>query len=110
MVGGQRHRSMEMIDRVCVALAPSGDTLAVVVNVPDVTAKNGDEAETLSRNRQLAEGEEGVFAEEAAGGCGGAGDSKAVQGDAGVRRECRCRKCSLIAILTPVSKWMRERR
>lgn len=57
MVGGQPHRSMEMIDRVCVALEPLGDTLAVVVNVQDVTAKNGDEAETLSRNCQLAEGE-----------------------------------------------------
>lgn len=57
IVGGQRHRSMEMIDRVCVALEPLGDTLAVVVNVQDVTAKNGDEAETLSRNCQLPEGE-----------------------------------------------------
>ena len=57
MVGGQPHRSMEMIDRVCVALEPLGDTLAVVVNVQDVTAKNGDEAETLSRNCQLPEGE-----------------------------------------------------
>lgn len=57
MVGGQQHRSMAMIDRVCVALEPLGDTLAVVVNVQDVTATNGDEAETLSRNCQLAEGE-----------------------------------------------------
>lgn len=57
MVGGQQHRSMEMIDRVCVALEPLGDTLAVVVNVQDVAARNGDEAETLSRNCQLAEGE-----------------------------------------------------
>ena len=56
MVGGQRHRSMAMIDWVCVALEPLGDTLAVVVNVQDVTAKNGDEAKTLSRNWQLAEG------------------------------------------------------
>lgn len=57
MVGGRQHRSMGMIDRVRVALEPLGDTLAVVVNVQDVAATNGDEAETLSRNCQLAEGE-----------------------------------------------------
>lgn len=57
MVDGQRHRSMDMIDQVCVALEPLGDTLAVVVNVQDATAKNGDEAMTLSRNCQLPEGE-----------------------------------------------------
>ena len=57
MVGGQQHRTMQMIDRVCVALEPLGDTLAVVVNVQEVTWKNGDEAETLSRNCQLPEGQ-----------------------------------------------------
>jgi hypothetical protein len=57
MVAGQQRRTMDMIDRVCVALEPLGDTLAVVVNVRDVTAKNGDEAETLSRNCQLPEGQ-----------------------------------------------------
>ena len=57
MVGGQQHRSMQTIDRVCVALEPLGDTLAVVVNVQDVTGKDGDEAETLSRNCQLPEGQ-----------------------------------------------------
>ncbi|MFM2290042.1 MAG: hypothetical protein RL684_3185 [Pseudomonadota bacterium] len=57
MVDGQRHRSMDMIDQVCLALEPLGDTLAVVVNVQDATAKNGDEAMTLSRNCQLPEGE-----------------------------------------------------
>jgi hypothetical protein len=58
---------MAMIDRVCVALEPLGDTLAVVVNLQDATAKNGDEAITLSRNCQLPEGQN---AGEAAGGCG----------------------------------------
>jgi hypothetical protein len=48
---------MAMIDRVCVALEPLGDTLAVVVNLQDATAKNGDEAMTLSRNCQLPEGQ-----------------------------------------------------
>jgi hypothetical protein len=57
MVDGQRYRSMDMIDQVCLALEPLGDTLAVVVNVQDVDAKNGDEAMTLSRNCQLPEGQ-----------------------------------------------------
>ena len=57
MVDGQRHRSMAMIDAVCLALEPLGDTLAVVVNLQDATARNGDEAMTLTRNCQLAEGQ-----------------------------------------------------
>lgn len=57
MVDGQRLRSMDMIDDVCLALEPLGDTLAVVVNLQDATATNGDEAMTLSRNCQLAEGQ-----------------------------------------------------
>ncbi|MBN8481312.1 MAG: hypothetical protein J0L88_06960 [Xanthomonadales bacterium] len=57
MVDGQRYRTMEMIDAVCLALEPLGDTLAVVVNLQDATARNGDEAMTLPRNCQLAEGE-----------------------------------------------------
>ena len=56
MVDGARYRSMDMIDRVCVALEPLGDTLAVVVNLEDVTAKDGDGAEAVSRNCQLGEG------------------------------------------------------
>lgn len=50
-----------MIDGVCVAREPLGDTLAVVVNVQDVEAKNGDEAETLSRNCQLPEGQRALL-------------------------------------------------
>ena len=57
MVDGQRYRTMEMIDEVCLALEPLGDTLAVVVNLQDATARNGDEAMTLPRNCQLEEGE-----------------------------------------------------
>ncbi|MEO8460371.1 MAG: hypothetical protein ABI451_07575, partial [Dokdonella sp.] len=43
--------------KVCLALEPLGDTLAVVVNVQDVTAHTPDGATTLSRNCQLQEGE-----------------------------------------------------
>lgn len=57
MVGGKEYRSMVMIDRICSALEPLGDTLAVVVNVQDATAKNSDDAATLSRNCQLPEGQ-----------------------------------------------------
>jgi len=61
MVDGQSHRMMAMIDAVCVALQPLGDTLAVVVNVQDVTAQRADDATTLSRNCQLAQGESAMF-------------------------------------------------
>ena len=57
MVEGSQYRSMVMIDQVCVALEPLGDTLAVVVNVQDVTAQHADGATTLSRNCQLPEGQ-----------------------------------------------------
>jgi hypothetical protein len=40
MVGSPQQRSMAMIDQVCLAIEPLGDTLAVVVNVRDVTAKS----------------------------------------------------------------------
>jgi hypothetical protein len=57
MVGGAQYRTMQTIDRVCNALAPLGDTLAVVVNVQDVTATTSEGADTLSRNCQLPEGQ-----------------------------------------------------
>ena len=57
MVNGAEQRSMDMIDRVCLTLEPLGDTLAVVVNLQDVTAKDPDAAMTLSRNCQLPEGQ-----------------------------------------------------
>lgn len=57
MVGDAQHRSMDMIDQVCLALEPLGDALAIVVNVQDVTAKTADDATTLSRNCQLPEGQ-----------------------------------------------------
>lgn len=60
-VGGRRYRRMATIDRICLALQPLGDTLAVVVNLQDVTAATSEGAETLSRNCQLAEGERAMF-------------------------------------------------
>ncbi|MGB8377927.1 MAG: restriction endonuclease [Rhodanobacteraceae bacterium] len=57
MVDGARYRTMAMIDRVCVALEPLGDTLAVVVHVQDATATTADGATTLSRNCQLPQGQ-----------------------------------------------------
>jgi len=57
MVDGAQYRSAETINRVCSALAPLGDTLAVVVNIQNVNAKTSQEADTLSRNCQLPEGE-----------------------------------------------------
>lgn len=57
LVAGSRYRSMDTLDRICLALEPLGDTLAVVVNLQDVTATTSEGADTLSRNCQLAEGE-----------------------------------------------------
>ena len=61
MVGGGQYRSMDTIDRVCLALEPLGDTLGVVVNVQDVTATTSEGADTLSRNCQLGAGERAVL-------------------------------------------------
>jgi hypothetical protein len=61
MVDGAERRSMAMIDDVCLALEPLGDTLAVVVNVQDITAQHADGATTLSRNCQLAEGQRALL-------------------------------------------------
>ncbi len=57
MVDGTSNRSMAMVDRVCHALEPLGDTLAVVVHVQDATATTADAATTLSRNCELPEGQ-----------------------------------------------------
>lgn len=61
MVGGAQYRNMETIDRVCNALAPLGDTLAVVVNLQDVTATTSQGADTLSRNCQLPKGQRALM-------------------------------------------------
>jgi len=57
MVDGASNRTMATVDRVCDAIAPLGDTLAVVVHVQDAAATTADAAATLSRNCQLPAGE-----------------------------------------------------
>ncbi|HET8898200.1 MAG TPA: hypothetical protein VFN09_05440 [Rhodanobacteraceae bacterium] len=61
MVRGGQFRSMAMIDRVCHALTPLGDTLAVVVNLQDIRATTSAGAESLSRNCQLPPGERALM-------------------------------------------------
>ena len=61
MVGGAAYRNMAMVDRVCDALDPLGDTLAVVVNVQDVTATTSEGADAASRNCQLPEGQRALM-------------------------------------------------
>lgn len=56
-VDGASFRTQRMIDDVCIALEPLGDTLAVVVNLQNAAAANHDEMATLSRNCQLPSGE-----------------------------------------------------
>lgn len=55
----ERH-SIAMIDEVCDALEPLGDTLGVVVEVQNANARNGDEMETLTRNCQLGVGQRAI--------------------------------------------------
>lgn len=57
LVDGAHYRSHTMIDRLCVAMEPLGDTLAVTVSLQDVTATTSAGADTLSRNCQLPTGE-----------------------------------------------------
>lgn len=57
LVGGPQYRDMAMVDHVCDALAPLGDTLGVVVNVQDVTATTSHAADAVSRDCQLPEGQ-----------------------------------------------------
>ena len=57
MVGGAAYRNVAMVDRVCDVLDTLGDTLAVVVNVQDVTATSSEGADAVSRNCQLPEGQ-----------------------------------------------------
>jgi hypothetical protein len=61
MVEGPDARTYDTIDRICVALEPLGDTLAVVVNLQNAIARNGDELEILSRNCQLAPGDRALL-------------------------------------------------
>lgn len=55
MVGGQRYRRADTIDRICRSLEALGDARAVVVDVQDITARDSDEAVALSRGCAPAE-------------------------------------------------------
>lgn len=57
LVDGPAARTQATIDTICLELEPLGDTLAVVVNLQDATARTGDALEVVSRNCQLAEGD-----------------------------------------------------
>ncbi len=57
-VEGAHLRSQQMIDELCYRVEPLGDTLAVVVHVQDAAPMDRDGMDTLSRNCQLAEGDQ----------------------------------------------------
>jgi hypothetical protein len=61
LVSGQELRSNRMIDDVCMALDPLGDTMGVVVNVQDVMAKTSEAADVISRNCKLQGDERAMF-------------------------------------------------
>ena len=60
-VDGVELRSQQTIDELCIRLEPLGDTLAVVVHLQDAAATNHDGMDTLSRNCQLAPGDQALF-------------------------------------------------
>lgn len=57
-VDGAHLRSQQTIDELCYRLEPLGDTLAVVVHVQDAAPATRDGIDTLSRNCQLAPGDQ----------------------------------------------------
>ncbi|MEG2940352.1 MAG: hypothetical protein RR969_02045 [Thermomonas sp.] len=63
-VDGAAMRSQQTIDDLCIQLEPLGDTLAVVVHLQDAAAKTHDDMDTLSRNCQLAPGDQALFQRE----------------------------------------------
>ena len=60
-VEGAHLRTFQTIDTLCWQLEPHGDTLGVVVHLQNTAPRNRDEMDTLSRNCQLAEGDEARF-------------------------------------------------
>lgn len=62
-VDGAAYRNQAMIDRICIALQPLGDTLATVVNVQNSHARNHGELQTVSRNCQLEGDDRALFQE-----------------------------------------------
>ena len=63
-VDGEAMRSQQTMDDLCIRLEPLGDTLAVVVHLQDAAAKTHDDMDTLSRNCQLAPGDQALFQRE----------------------------------------------
>jgi len=61
LVSGQELRTNRMIDDVCMALDPLGDTMGVVVNVQDVMAKTSEGADVISRNCKIQGDERAMF-------------------------------------------------
>lgn len=60
-VEGAHLRTFQTIDTLCWQLEPHGDTLGVVVHLQNTAPRNRDEMDTLSRNCQLAEGDQSFF-------------------------------------------------
>ena len=60
-VDGAQLRRQQTIDALCLSLEPLGDTLAVVVHLQDAAPATRDGMDTLSRNCQLAPGDQSMF-------------------------------------------------
>ena len=60
-VDSAERRSHQTIDELCYQLEPLGDTLAVVVHLQNAAARTREEMDTLSRNCQLAPGDEAML-------------------------------------------------
>jgi len=60
-VDGAQWRSQQTIDDLCIGLESLGDTLAVVVHLQDAAPATRDGMDTLSRNCQLAPGDQAMF-------------------------------------------------
>jgi hypothetical protein len=60
-VAGAHRRTHQVIDEICARLEPLGDTLAVVVHLQNTDARTRSEADTLSRNCQLAPGDRALL-------------------------------------------------
>jgi len=63
-VDGAQLRSQRTIDELCYRLEALGDTLAVVVHLQNAAPETRDQMDTLSRNCQLAPGEQAFLQRE----------------------------------------------
>lgn len=60
-VEGAHLRTAQTLDTLCWQLEPHGDTLGVVVHLQNTAPRDRNEMDTLSRNCQLAEGDQSAF-------------------------------------------------